>query len=153
VKLKIAKSRVGTWDVFHLSGGLTEASVEPLLGLLSHPGTKCRFNFRNLQTINSRGLYEWLTFLREFDTGGRQLEFEECGTVVVFQLNMLPTFRLSATVTSVMVDYSCPNCQQTATALVPINDEVRALRGAPPRACERCATAMTPGDSEPYEFV
>src|SRR5947209_4539543 len=63
------------------------------------------FNFKEVTAINSCGVRNWVTFLKEVQAS--EIRFEECPPLIVRQMNMVPSFVGNATVTSVYVPYVC----------------------------------------------
>jgi hypothetical protein len=84
------------------------------------------FHLEGVKRINSYGAREWVRFLRTL-TGVSQLKFTHCSPAVVMQLNMIQSFRGSASVESFFAPYECPRCEREENRLlraidVPAND-------------------------------
>jgi hypothetical protein len=152
MSFQVKKSKDGDWDVFHLSGAMTEAATTALGDLAGQAGAKCRFNLRDVVLLNSKGLYSWLMFMRSLGEQ-RTIEFVECSPVVVMQLNMLPSFRAHATVRSLYVAYSCGTCGGSKNVLLQIDGQ-KASPQLGPQACDRCGDVAQPAEmDDPLDFL
>jgi predicted RNA-binding Zn-ribbon protein involved in translation (DUF1610 family) len=151
--LKIECVRKGEWDVLHLSGKMDENSGLQLLRLYRDASSKCRFNFRDVVSINSHGLRAWVLFLRDFQTD-RVIELEECSPVVVDQMNMLPSFLQKARVRSIFVPFDCISCGQVTTVLVDEAEFQLGKRGGKVGRCKQChAQTQANKDVDYFAFV
>src|SRR5688572_26882872 len=105
------KTRIDRRDgatVIALSGGISEATnLSPLLDLPN----PLRFELEGIDRINSLGVRNWVTFVRDAEAKGMQLTFERCSPVLVSQMGMISNFMgTSSRVKSLFVVYVCPSC-------------------------------------------
>lgn len=136
-RLTITRDHKSEWDVFTLSGGITEDAGAQLLALYNDSGRRCRFVFKDVQMINSNGIRAWMLFLRDFQTD-RELELAECSPVIVSQINMLPSFIQRAKVVSLYVPYNCNNCKISNNVLLEAKDYPTSTEELKPSRCKKC---------------
>jgi ABC-type transporter Mla MlaB component len=121
-----------------LVGEITEKSnFGALLDRLSGTVT---LDLSRIRRINSRGVREWVDFVRGAQGKGVALIFQRCSVPFVHQLNMNSAFRGRNDVRSVYAPYFCPSCNAEHVELVD-------LAQAQPRivdsvACPTCGAAM-----------
>lgn len=110
-KYEIGEGNLGNTVFLH--GNIDEDTVFDDLKGVDSPMV---FNFRNVASINSCGIRNWVNFLKELE--GRQIVYEECPPLIVRQMNMVPSFMGTAEVASVFVPYVCDNCDSEQFVLV-----------------------------------
>lgn len=89
-------------------------------------------NFRNVTTIDSCGVRNWVNFMRE--NKDRKIMFEHCSPVVVRQMNMIPNFVAHAEVLSIYVSLACNSCNDEKLELIEKED----FGEIPRRRCQNC---------------
>lgn len=152
-KIAIRKERRGEWDVYHLSGAITEEASIHLLQLYDDAAKKCVFNFKDCQMINSSGIRAWILFLRDFQQD-REIELEECAPIVVAQINMLPSFIQKAKLKSVYIPYVCEKCDAEQAVLFNGPNYPASNEEAKPARCKKCqGTAHVSDEDEFFAFV
>jgi anti-anti-sigma regulatory factor len=75
------------------------------------------FHLEGVRRINSYGAREWVRFLRALTRVGH-LKFTHCSPAVVMQMNMIQSFRGSASVESFFAPYECPRCEREENRLL-----------------------------------
>ena len=153
-KFKMVREKRGDWEVIRLSGIIDAEAGVHFINLYGDAARSCRFNFRDVTAINSYGIRAWVLFLRDFQ-GEREVELEECPTVIVDQLNMLSSFRGKAKVKSVFINYACVQCNQTTSQLVEAGKFLDYKSGGLKSIrCKSCFSEMKPNEDESYfDFV
>lgn len=96
------------------------------------------FNLREVSSLSSRGIVAWQEFLDQLRS--TKVQMEECPTLVVRQMNLVPSFRRHATVKSVYLAYTCDECDAEKLVLV---DAAKFPKGKPTGIpatlpCETC---------------
>lgn len=97
-------------DYVEYSGPIDAEAEVHLTQLVPKLGKDITFNFRQVASINSCGVRSWINFMRELEKDGRNIVFEECTSEIVMQINMIPSFKGKATITSVYGAYICDEC-------------------------------------------
>ena len=97
--------------------------------------------------VNSIGMREWMRLVRALRERG-PVTLERVADVLMTQMNMIPEFATSATITSFFAQYACPSCGFEAAMLVDAVEHADSLRAmkAPKLPCEECGAAMVLGD-------
>ncbi len=93
--------------------------------------------------------------MRELQKTPRQLVFQECTGDVVMQMNMIPSFKGSASIQSVYGAYICDACGHEETQLfeagktLPETNETE----LPPKPCPDCGAMMELAEVEEEYFA
>lgn len=151
-KMTIQRDKHQDWDVIRLAGFMTEEAGVQLLKLYDDAGKKCRFNFAGIQNINSNGVRSWMVFLRDFRLE-REIQFAECSPSVVNQMNMMTSFFQKATILSVVVPFTCPNCRAQTEVLVEARDFPQPGGQVKPPRCKKCGVAGESSDDGYFDFL
>ena len=110
-------------------------------------GSSLVFNFKGVTAINSLGVRGWVNFIK--DILNVEIMYEECPPLIVRQLNMVPSFKGHATVTSVYVPYVCDNCDTESLALVEKENFAGISETIP---CESCKKGEMELDGTPEQY-
>ena len=97
--------------------------------------------------INSIGMREWMRLIRILRERG-PIVLERVADVLMTQMNLIPEFATSVTITSFHAQYVCPSCGHESAPLVDAVANADALRAmkAPKLPCPECTTPMDLGD-------
>jgi len=108
-------------QLVHLSGLITEeADFQPLIAL-EGPGA-LRLELGGVEQINSCGVREWITFVRQLSRARREFELLRCSPAIVRQLNTISNFCGAGSVRSVMLPYYCIACRHEEHRLLELSD-------------------------------
>jgi anti-anti-sigma regulatory factor len=105
------------------------------------------FNFKNVTSINSLGVRTWVNLMKLL--AGKSVTFEECPPVIVRQMNMIPSFKGTAKVQSVLVPYVCDECEAEAVSLV---TQENFSQVAEAYSCENCKKGELEFDGNPKQY-
>ena len=124
-----------------LGGDITEeADFAPLLASALTPLV---LDLVEVGRINSSGVREWLSFVREIAAAGRPLVLLRCAPAMVHQANMITNFLGGAEVHSVLAPYSCAACDYDHLEEIPTaRNEAAPPNIAEQRPCPRCGEIM-----------
>ena len=116
---KLAFSRVeeNGWHIVKLNGAIVEGSKEILSPMNKLNGSNYIFDFRNIASINTCGIAEWIEFMSEFGPG-KNIIYDACSSNIVMLINMVPAFKGSAQVRSLFRTYYCDQCSKTVEMAV-----------------------------------
>lgn len=100
-------------------------------------------NFKGVEMINSCGVREWIGFIRPLSRQ-KKISFEECTPVIVSQINMLPSFKGTATIKSLYTSYACDDCASNELYLFELgkNMPTRVTQELPAVSCKSCGSRM-----------
>lgn len=147
-KLKIEQVINGETRVILLNGTIDEdadfSSIAKIAGDLT-------FNFKNVESINSCGVRNWVNFLKA--RGEKAVHFEECPPLIVRQMNMVPSFVGSAQVKSVYANYVCDKCEKEKLILLSdteFKNGATALKETIPCDCEKKGEMEFDGHPKQY---
>ncbi len=137
------------------SGEITEESTSELQKLADElkSAKDIMFNLAKITKINSLGVRSWVQFVRAVGPE-HKMTFEDCAPVIVLQINMIPSFRASATIDSVVCQYSCSSCRAMTTITVDCKKhDIDTLPVAP--ACSKCGseTELDEDEEEYFGFL
>ena len=99
-----------------LSGALDEDAWNELNQLNSLSQKKVTISLKDLDYINSLGVRNWISFLKLFGEG-RAINFKECPSYFIKQLNMIPRLIGDAEIESFYGDFYCSNCDEEKNLL------------------------------------
>ena len=143
------------WDLIGYEGPIDAEAEVHLLQLLPKLGNHVVFNFRNTKTVNSCGVRSWINFMRELQKTPRQIVFQECTGDIVMQINMIPSFKGTATIQSVYGAYVCDACGHEDNVLfeagktLPTSPDVE----LPAKPCPECGASMELAEMEEEYFA
>ena len=106
-----------------LRGGIIEGTDGALAVLPLKVTGDCMIDFSHVTNANSRGIADWLRFIKEF-TKNRKVAFEGCTPVVVATINLMPGFLSKAKVKSVFATFNCPQCKANSQVLLKIDEDL-----------------------------
>ena len=151
------------WHIIKLNGDIVEGSKAVMSGLQDSIGEHCIFDFRNVRSINTCGIAEWIEFMGTFSPG-RSVIYDACSSNIVMLINMVPAFKGTAEVRSLYRTYFCDSCSKTVEVAV-VKDQnmptAEMLKANPSiddeMSCNQCSDAKeleaeVPAD-EFYEFL
>lgn len=130
-------------NTVHLSGQIDEYAD---LSSLLQEKDPLRINFKNVTRLNSVGVRNLLTFIR--DWGDRPITYVECPDIVMDQLSMVKDLmgmgQRVAEVESFYAPYACDSCDHETEFLISVADlksnELKLL----PKKCPKCSAPMDP---------
>lgn len=137
----------------HFTGKIREDIGAPLTKLMFElqNAKTVRFDFKEVDNMDSLGIRRWNIFLRELESVG-QIFFENCSTSVISQINVTPSFLGPAKVRSFYTRYNCPTCNVTSEVLV--NAETLPPGEFPEAtACPKCQQLMETEELESEYFA
>lgn len=114
------------------------------------------FNFKEVISINSIAIRNWVNFVNELK--GMRLFFEECPPLIVRQMNMVPSFKGHAEVRSVQLNYACTNCDHEELLTFDGNGQglatgqVSEKQLPPEKPCENCKKGQLEFDESVEEY-
>jgi len=134
----------GQQTTIYLQGPLDQSAK---FDLKLEPNRALTFNFREVTLLSSRGILSWQDFIAPLR--GTKIYLEECPTLVVRQMNIVPSFLAHATVKSVYLAYTCENCEVEKLILIEASQfaggRTRAIPGE--MACEACGKGTMEPDT------
>jgi ABC-type transporter Mla MlaB component len=137
----LREGTIGERACLVLGGDITEeADFAPLL---ASPLSPLLLDLVDVGRINSSGVREWLSFVREIAATGRRLVLLRCAPAMVQQANMITNFLGAAEVRSLLAPYYCAPCdydhrEEISTA----GKEETPLKIAEAVPCPRCGRMM-----------
>ena len=101
------------------------------------------FGLGEVRRINSAGVREWVTFVRDLPNVS-ELTFSHCSPAIVAHLNMIYNFKGSATIRSFYAPYVCESCHREEEKLVDVKAQCSTGRPEelPELTCEGCSALM-----------
>jgi hypothetical protein len=133
----------------YLEGELDESTGKAVVPLSGLNADKIVFNFRDVKTCNSRGIFDWMQFLDQFENG-RQIYYDECTPDIMRQINLIPAFSGSAEVRSFYIRFECDDCGAESSALLDVSVGERAmLTRIQDLYCPRCQSEALTLEDEP----
>lgn len=129
-----------------LAGRIDDASQLGEIAARLPPGDTV-IDTEQVTFLNSIGMREWMRLVRALRERGR-VTLERVADVLITQMNLIPEFARSVTITSFHAQYVCPSCGAEA---VPVVDAVACAetlrRMQPPKLpCPECKSLMDLGD-------
>jgi|SRR3954451_4237528 hypothetical protein len=127
-----------------LAGEITESS--DFGALLPRLAGRVVLDLSGIKRINSRGVREWVDFVRAAAGQGITLELDRCSVPVVHQLNLNAAFGGQCAVRSVYAPYFCPVCNAEHAQLVTLVSADPTSPAPRPRIVESipCPTCAAP---------
>lgn len=154
MSIAINLSKDGDWEVIEYVGPINEEAEVHLAKLTSGLGPKVRVRLNKVSMVNSCGVRSWVNFMRELEAN-RQIEFHQCTSEIVMQINMIPSFQGKADIQSVIGTYSCDNCGETQDVLFERGKNLPKDDGeeVPPPKCASCGEVMEMEELEEEFFA
>lgn len=141
------------WDFVQYVGPINEEAEVHLGPLVTKLGPKVVFNFKNVEYVNSCGVRAWINFMRDVEKN-RQVVFDECTPEIVMQVNMIPSFKGTATINSVYGSYKCDACGAQKNVLFEAGKNLpSAGSGYPEIKCDQCQATMEMEEMEDEFFA
>ena len=154
MEITLQLTKKDDWDVVNYVGPINEEAEVHLAGLSGKVGSRCVINFEKVEYVNSCGVRAWINFMREFEKD-RKVIFENCTPEIVMQINMIPSFKSSATIQSVLGPYSCPSCSNTHMRLYEAGKNLpdNLDNDFPQVKCDKCGEDMELDELEDEFFA
>ena len=128
-----------------LKGHISEAANFTALKQLPRQLT---IDLSEISRINSIGVREWSTFVRECELAGMDLTFERCSPAIVSQMGMISNFMgMRSRVKSVLVPYLCTSCKFELLDVLELVARMP-VKVAPTLRCPSCQDMMELDDLE-----
>ena len=121
-----------------------DANFDPLMKLHS----PLVINFSGVTSINSCGVRNWVNLLK--DLSGKEVFYEECPTLIVRQMNMVPSFVGGAKIVSVFAPYVCESCEKELALLVKETEFDGGVKEA--FTCDACKKGEMEFDGRPDQY-
>lgn len=138
---------------FVVSGDITEFA--DLARLQQELGVENELDLGGIKQVNSTGVREWLKFIQSVTAANQHLVLRRCSVSFVNQLNMIRRFAGSATITSILAPYACPECESATDRLLEITagaaDVSAQVEATLP--CSNCGAAMVFDDVPSVYFA
>ena len=131
--------------VVALKGHVSEAADFSALKKLRRQLT---LDLSEITRINSIGVREWSTFVRECELLGMELTFECCSPAIVSQMGMISNFMgVRSRVKSVLVPYLCTSCKFELLDVLELSARIP-VKVALTLRCPSCPETMELDDLE-----
>ena len=143
------------WDLVEYVGPIDAEAEVHLDQLLAKLGGQIKFNFKQVESVNSCGVRSWINFMRELEKGNRKVVFEECTSEIVMQINMIPSFKGTAQIKSVYGCYICDECGNEETVLFEEGKNLpdNPVTELPGISCSQCSSEMELEEMEEEYFA
>jgi len=136
--------------LIELTGAIEEnVQFEQLIGSLQGELT---VNCRGVTRINSVGVKTWIRYFQNLKFTGKVFKFTEVAYPLIEQLNMITNFACGGEVVSILLPFSCVQCQKEFVASV-TTAELKANKLKIPKVtCEKpdCSAQF---DDDPEEYL
>lgn len=124
---------------FVLKGTITETAR--LEDLLIELGPRNTMNVSGVDNINSTGVREWMRFIRNAEGAAKTIEFLECSSAFISQLNMIAGFVGRNPVRSVCAPFVCTGCDTFEAVVIELASDMNAQLEVS-RACPACGDPL-----------
>ena len=142
LKYETKKTEVATEIVFN--GAITERSDEVFEEIAKIEDKEIIFNFEGIEYINSLGIRQWISFLKDFESN-HSITFEKCTVDIVMQINLHSRFVGNSKINSFLCDFSCPSCEHELSKLFfPKDGYDKLLTTLAEQDCPSCQTTLIP---------
>lgn len=141
--------------ILRLRGGIIEGTDGALAVMPLKITGNCVIDFAHVTNANSRGIADWLRFIKDF-TKTRKVTFEGCTPVVVAAINLMPGFLARARVRSVYATFKCPKCKTNFQVLLKMDEDLSASgRLLTSKSCPSCgqASSLENPDDGYFDFL
>ena len=114
------------------------------------------FNFKEVISINSIAIRNWVNFVNELKS--MRIFYEECPPLIVRQMNMVPSFKGHAEVRSVQLNYACDKCDHEELFTFDGNGkgmatgQISESQLPPEKTCENCKKGQLEFDESVEEY-
>jgi anti-anti-sigma regulatory factor len=125
-----------------MHGQLDEHSK--LAKVLDEVGETTVIDLGDVTFVNSVGVREWISFLRNLHARGVDVTLVRCSEPMVHQMNMIIEVQVGATVESFFAPYECGSCGCESSMLLEVDAYRSKLEQGqpPPMKCPECAEDM-----------
>lgn len=106
-----------------LRGGIIEGTDGALAVMPLKVTGDCTIDFTHVTNANSRGIADWLRFIKDFSKT-HKVTFEGCTPVVVAAINLMPGFLAKAVVRSVFATFKCEKCKTNSQVLLRVDEDL-----------------------------
>jgi anti-anti-sigma regulatory factor len=132
-----------------LAGAITEQTH--LSELTPKLGPVIELGLEGVERINSAGVREWVSFMRQLRSNGAQCVLDRCPPSIIAQFSMILDFGCGARVRSVLAPFACESCAEEHLQLMDADDSLASKleRELP---CPRCGKPMQ-FDDLPEHFL
>jgi anti-anti-sigma regulatory factor len=142
------QSKVGL--LVELSGAIEESvHFDQLFGSFNG---ELIVNCRSVTRINSVGVKTWIRYFQSLQAAGKKFKFVELSYPLVEQLNMISNFACNGEVESILLPFSCIQCQKEFMAPMKTADLKNNGLQIPNVKCEKdvCGARF---DDDPEEYL
>ncbi len=131
-------------DLLKLNGNLNEDSAIQLEQIDSNKiGKTCIIDFSHITHINSSGVRSWIEFLRKLEKN-RKIIYIHCNSSTIVQLNMVPSFRSTAKIQSILGNFYCKKCKLETSQTLNVKDITQ--ENILKHQCSKCKNNLIPSD-------
>ncbi len=106
---------------------------------------------KEVPRINSVGVKAWIKYFQGIAAKGVKLNFKECSTAIVEQINLISNFTCGGTVESIYVPFCCGSCNTELLGLFRAGDLKKINFQIPDLKCSKCGGAAS-FDDIPEEY-
>ena len=104
MKLQIQKNEIEQKFYVFIAGDMDQTTSTALEELLEYNMDACRFDFKQLQNIETIGIIQWLQFAQQFFSG-KKIEYSGCPTNWIMVMHRIPAIYEQAEIASVYAEY------------------------------------------------
>ncbi len=149
--LNVVKNESNGDLLVKLAGSIEEnVDFNALIGIPSGV-QKMSIITREIIRINSLGVKAWIKYFQTIASKGIQLNFLECSTAIVEQINLISNFTCGGSVESIFVPFCCSNCNTELLGLFRATDLVNIKFQIPDLKCSQCG-GVAKFDDIPEEY-
>jgi anti-anti-sigma regulatory factor len=148
--LTVNKQQTKLGMLIELSGAIEEnVHFEQLIGPFQGELT---VSCRGVTRINSVGVKTWIRYFQTLQMQGKKFRFIEVSYPLIEQLNMISNFACGGEVESILLPFSCIQCQNEFTSTVKTSELKANKLQIPKVKCEKNECAAT-FDDDPEEYL
>ncbi len=135
--IQVVREQKGSISVYKLSGNISEDThFDDVMGP-SNP--EMEINCKGILRINSMGVKAWIKYFQTCQKSGTKLNFSECSTAIVEQINLISNFTCGGTVESIYLPFSCLSCKTELSGLFKTEDLKKMKMNLPTLKCTKCS--------------
>lgn len=117
MKLQIQKNEIDQKYHVFIAGDMDHTTLTALEELKGYKMESCRFDFKQLQHVETIGIIHWLKFAQDFFSG-KKVEYSGCPTNWIMVMHRIPAIYEQANIVSVYAEYSCSECDNFSEELL-----------------------------------